>query len=205
MPSFSSIYDSLFQESATLAQFAKNGVWEEAWAFDLDNLPSNSELKDYLIGSDEVAFELFFGNAFLGLRCNQKDRVVSFAQDCVNLLKPNIKASVFIKSIEDLFDVPLFREPLFTEVGSINAWKSVGAFTLPTPLLALKSYDALWEKIVVSPVSQDPLHIKAVEIAFDSKFPHWFGFPISELQPPYKLQKKELFTVLQRFSRISLT
>jgi hypothetical protein len=48
----------VFQTKPTLAQFAKNGSWETAWAFSLETTPTINAVTEFLEHTNEVAFEL---------------------------------------------------------------------------------------------------------------------------------------------------
>ena len=51
-----------FQARPHLGQVAKEGAWEEAWSFAQGAVPAEAELSSYLGGTEEVAFEAFFGD-----------------------------------------------------------------------------------------------------------------------------------------------
>ena len=54
----------LFENPPLIGQFAFDGNWEKALSFKVDAPPSIDELKEYLAGENELAFELFCDASF---------------------------------------------------------------------------------------------------------------------------------------------
>jgi hypothetical protein len=129
-----------FQAPLTYAQFAKNGVWEEAWKFDRSAIPESQSILDYLNEAEEVAFEVFFGDAFFGLRFSgaaQGARQGAFA--CVKAYRLASAEAPFFSALSTLLNVPSWGQTvLCAEVGAVNFWKSIGPYRLPD-LQAAKS------------------------------------------------------------------
>ncbi len=166
-----------FMSAPTSCQFAKGGLWESAWSFSSDRLPSHPELVTYLAQSTEVAFEVFFGHAFFGAR------MLGSALEVENF---SIKCLQAVRAQESFFPVfhreigcPVAGQPAFAEVGCVNAWRSVGAIRISGPQLALAGFEQFWRTVLGSPVGRDACHTKAVEFAFESPLAHWFGIPVS--------------------------
>ena len=75
----------------SLGQFAKNDIWEHAWSFDVCNPPLIDELKSYLEDVNEVAFELFFGSFFFGIRFEgNHSSLLEFATHCLECMRNSI-------------------------------------------------------------------------------------------------------------------
>jgi len=192
----------LFENPPSTGQFALNGIWENALSFRVDKPPSIDELREYLAGGNELAFELFFGASFFGVRfIGTPAFVLELSQHCLICLNNSLDADSFIKAVGNhAFCGELCHEVTHMEVGAINAWKSVGSYLLPTPAQTLGNIDELWSEICATQLINDVKHPKAVEFAYTDPHPHWLGFPISIQQPPYSLSKEMLREVLQKFT-----
>lgn len=57
-----------FQALLNYAQFAKQGDREDAWKLKAMDFPEQEAIVNYLNEAEEVAFEVFFGDAFFGVR-----------------------------------------------------------------------------------------------------------------------------------------
>jgi hypothetical protein len=167
-----------FMSAPTMCQFAKDGVWEQAWSFLGDRPPSQPELDSYLANRTEVAFEAFFGNAFFGARLSgTTPEVKAFSIRCLKAL--SAKASFFDTFKREIGCPILGQKPDFAEIGCVNAWHSTGAFRISDLQAASAGFELLWRLICDSPVGCDTDHAKAIEFAFKQPIEHWFGIPIS--------------------------
>jgi hypothetical protein len=167
-----------FMSAPTTCQFAKEGVWEEAWSFACDRLPSLPELDAYLANRTEVAFEAFFGSAFVGARLSgTTSEVKAFSIQCLKAV--SAKTSFFDVFRHHLGCPVVGQKPDFAEVGCVNAWRSVGAFRINDLQASSSGFEQLWRLIEGSPVGRDSDHAKAIEFAFKQPIEHWFGIPIS--------------------------
>ncbi len=180
---------TLFHGAPNLGQFAKNGAWEQAWSFLCDGLPDERSVRTYLDQSTEVAFEAFWEDAFFGARFTGEAAVAEcFAIKCVQALRAGSSGESFFTAFCDYLQLDhLGREPIYAEIGSVNAWRSVGACRIADPQGALADFDHLWEELMRSPVGQDTHHRKAFEFAFEHPLPHWFGIPVSRSEMPHAI------------------
>jgi hypothetical protein len=192
----------LFENPPSIGQFALNGIWEKALSFGVDKPPSIDELREYLAGKNELAFELFFGASFFGVRfIGTPALILELSQHCLICLNNSLDADSFITAVGNHASCgELCHEVTHMEVGAINAWKSVGSYLLPTPAQTLGNIDELWSEICATQLTNDVKHPKAVEFVYTDPRPHWLGFPISIQQPPYSLSKEMLREVLQKFT-----
>lgn len=167
-----------FVSAPSSCQFAKNGLWERAWSFPSDRLPTRAELLAYLAQSTEVAFEAFFGRSFFGARVvGSVEAVETFSMKCLQAARAQ----------EGFFDVfraelgcPVADQPPdFAEIGCVDAWRSVGAIRISRSQLASTDFDPLWRSLQDTAANRDTRHAKAIEFAFAEPIPHWFGVPVS--------------------------
>jgi len=167
-----------FTFSPTSFQFAKGGIWENAWSFSVDRLPSGHELVTYLARGNEVAFEAFFGRAFFGARITGSPLdVETFSLKCLEAARAQAS---FFPAFQREFGFPVLGQlPTFAEIGCINAWRSVGALCIPHLPLASADFDQLLSSLRGSPVGHNTCHDKAIEFAFEHPLAHWFGVPVS--------------------------
>jgi hypothetical protein len=177
-----------FQTAPTLAQFAKNGSWETAWAFTLETLPSENELVAFLGSIKEIAFEVFFGQAFLGVRFEaESDQIETFAFACVKAFNDARDAKTFFESLGLQTGLTNFAQSFsFAEIGAINAWRSVGAFEINN--LFEPDLESIWQALQTSSVAANTTHVKAIEFACKQPILHWLALPVSSLEPPFELQ-----------------
>jgi hypothetical protein len=189
---------SLFQGPPTTGQFAKAGAWETAWSFQADNPPADAAVIAYLGDCTELAFEAFFGQAFFGLRlAGTPAQVQDFAFEGLAALRASRDGSFFAQ-VRQRFQLPSAGAALaFTELGCVNAWKSVGAVRFDDPQAAAAAFDDTWRRVQASPLSRDTRHVKALEYAFEAPLAHWFGVPVSELEAPFDLSPSALRQALQ--------
>lgn len=167
-----------FMSAPTMCQFAKDGVWEQAWSFPSDRPPSLPELASYLANRTEIAFEAFFGSAFFGARVSgTAPEVKAFGIKCLKAV--SAQASFFDTFKREIGCPVLGQTPDFAEIGCVNAWRSVGAFRMSQLQPAASEFEPLWDVICDSPVGRDTHHAKAIEFAFKQPLEHWFGIPIS--------------------------
>jgi len=76
----------LLEGPPSIGQFALNGIWEKALSFEVDRPPSIDELREYLAGRNELAFELFFGASFFGVRfIGTPTFILELSQHCFQL------------------------------------------------------------------------------------------------------------------------
>jgi hypothetical protein len=171
-----------FQAYPSNAQFAKGGSWETAWSFNQADAPSRDTLAAYLQDAREIAFEVFFTEAFFGVRFEGTAmEVLEFAEHCTeSFSQSNGGASLFAALEAARRWPPLGGEILFSEVGAVNAWKSVGGQRLPRPVHAIENFDALWADLSETPLARDTEHRKALEFAYGVPAAHWFALPVSE-------------------------
>jgi hypothetical protein len=179
----------VFQTKPTLAQFAKNGSWETAWAFKLETTPALNAITDFLEHTQELAFEVFFGHAFLGVRFEgEPDQVKIFALACVQAFEAARDASGFFEALGSQTGLNNFAQSFaFAEIGAINAWRSVGAFKI----LDLREPDlkTIWQELQPSSVAANTTQVKAIEFACKQPIAHWLALPVSSLEPPFALQE----------------
>jgi hypothetical protein len=191
-----------FRVRPTSAQFAKCGSWETAWSFTQLDSPSRTALSAYLGGAREVAFEVFFGDAFFGVRFegNPKD-VEKFSRHCIESFCNTSVGSEFFEALQMALSwTGLGRNALFTEVGAVNAWKSVGAHRLPPPNQALQDFDNLWKDISQTILATETTHKKAIEFAYDTPAEHWFALPVNASQVSNLLSRNKLKNALHAAS-----
>ena len=193
---------SLFQGPPTTGQFAKAGSWETAWSFEADHPPADAALIAYLDGCTELAFEAFFGHAFFGLQlAGTPAQVQAFAFEGLAALRASGGGSgggSFFAQMRQRFRLPLEgAAPAFTELGCVNAWKSIGAVRFDDPQAAAAAFDDTWRRVQASPLARDTRHVKALEYAFEAPLAHWFGVPVSELEAPFTLSPSALRRALQ--------
>lgn len=192
----------LFEDPPSIGQFALNGIWEKALSFEVDKPPSIDELREYLAGNNELAFELFFGASFFGVRfIGPPAFVLELSQHCLICLNNSLDVDSFITGVGNhAFCGELCHKATHMEVGAINAWKSVGSYLLPTPAQTLGNIDDLWSEICATQLIDDVKHPKAIEFVYSDPHPHWLGFPISIQQPPYSLSKEMFHGVIKKFA-----
>ena len=180
-----------FTITPTSGQFAKEGAWEHAWSFASHTLPDNAALSGYLGTATEVAFEAFFGEAFFGARLSGPPPAIrAFADQCLQAMCAAAQGESFMAALGQRLPFGPIREKIsFAEVGAVNAWRSVGAFRIPDPHLALSDFESLWAALESSPVGQDTQHRKAIEFAFDHPLAHWFGIPVSTQETPHQISR----------------
>jgi len=183
-----------FSSHPTSAQFAKKGSWETAWSFDQQGVPTQAELFTYLDATDEVAFEVFFEDAFFGVRLEgPTNHVARLSSGCVEAFASSADGADFFASLQDTCGwKTLGHSPSFTEVGAVNAWRSVGSHRLPPPDQALVDLQALWPVLCATPLARDTEHKKALEFAFEHPVKHWFALPVSRSIAPYAISRDML-------------
>lgn len=183
-----------FEARPTLAQFAKGGQWETAWAFGIDALPSSEQVRDYLAGATEVAFEAFFDLAFFGIRLHgTAQETVRRAFQCVAAFENSVDGASFFADLSRRLELDtLGRDIAFAEVGAVNAWRSVGPFRIDRPSDLSDCFDALWRSLEASSVGRNVSHRKAIEFAYDLPAPHWFALPVSLPVAPFQLDSDAL-------------
>lgn len=192
----------LLENQPSIGQFALNGIWEKALSFRVDAAPSIDELREYLAGGSELAFELFYDTSFFGVRFTGTPAfILELSEHCLKCMNIPVDLQSFITAVgkHDLCG-ELCHEVAYMEVGAVNAWKSVGSYRLPAPEQSLVNIDKLWSEICETQLVNDVNHPKALELAYTHPLPHWLGLPISTQQPPYSLNKEVFREVLLRFT-----
>ena len=195
-----------FEEKLTSAQFARNGCWENRWALDRNLRPDHKELQEYLSGATEIAFEIFVGKAFFGIRIQaEPDEVyrLSMALWCCFCLFDTGKK--FIDNLEKVESWSLLKgAPSMVEIGAVSAWQSVGAYRLPASRLRFTDLQKILFNILQTPLVRDCKHAKALEIGYLHPVIHWLGLPISDLQEPFAISSQMLLDALQSLSLIHI-
>ncbi len=168
-----------------------DGAWERALSFPSNRLPDEASLHAYLGDSTEVAFEAFFGDAFVGARIEGTPSAIrSFAGQCMLAMHAANQGESFVAAFGRHLQLgPLGEVLAFAEVGAVNAWRSVGAFRIQDPRGALADLEPLWVALQSSPAGRDTQHRKALEFAFEQPLVHWFGIPISTPDAPGELSR----------------
>ncbi len=181
-----------FSGSPTSFQFAKEGEWENAWAFSAAQGPRPDALRDYLGDSTEVAFEAFFMGSFFGARMTGSTlELEAFCGKCLNAVRAGTS---FFDCFEKTLGLPVrHQHPSFAEIGCVNAWRSIGTVRISSEQLISPDLQTLWQSALNSTVGQDNRHAKAIEFAFDRPLPHWFGVAISSADAPNRLSQAMLF------------
>lgn len=182
-----------------LGQFAKNGTWEKAWAFDVAERPDDGEVRNFLAGTSEVAFEAFFGEAFIGVRCTGEPRAVE--SQALQWLTAMESAVNGVDLYHLLVDSPVFdtseERIAFAEIGMVNAWGSSDRYRFASPGVALEGFEAHWSTILHRQLGQDPSHRKAIEFVYLDPVHHWIGLPVSSPMPPFRLDPELLRKALK--------
>lgn len=191
----------LLKNPPSTGQFAINGIWENTLAFKVQQPPSIDEIKAYLADRNELAFELFFGELFFGVRfIGTHAFILELCEHCLKCMSICSDVTSFIKAVANhTLCGELCHEVDYMEIGAVNAWKSIGAFRLPPMTEELVNTDELWSIISATPLVKDNKHPKAIELAYNKPLPHWLGFPISHQQPPYSLRKDLFLAVVQHY------
>lgn len=188
-----------FEEKLTSAQFARNGCWENRWKLDRNVRPDHRRLQEYLSGATEIAFEVFVGKSFFGIRIQaEPDEVyrLSMALWCYFCMFDTGKQ--FIDHLERVESWSLLKgAPAMVEIGAVNAWRSVGAFRLRASKLRLTEFQKIFSSILQTPLARDRKHVKALEIGYLQPVIHWLGLSISDLQEPFAISRQMLFDALQ--------
>lgn len=194
-----------FEARPTLGQFAKGGQWETAWAFGIDALPSSEQVRNYLDGATEVAFEAFFDFAFFGIRLRgMTQETARRAFECVAAFKNSVDGASFFADLSRRLELDtLGRDVAFGEVGAVNAWRSVGPFRIDRLCDFSERFDVLWRSLGASSVGRDVLHRKAIEFAYDAPVPHWFALPVSLPEAPFQLDSDSLREAARSVLRVS--
>lgn len=164
--------------------------------------PTRSAVASYLDGSEELAFEVFFGDAFFGARLEGTPSAVEqFAQDCVAAFAQAAHGRAFFTALQAARNwTELGRTALFTEVGAVNAWRSIKSHKMPPPKQAIGDFDSLWSGIEQTALAADTTHKKALEFAYDNPVNHWFALPVNDRQATNRLGRTELMKALQAAS-----
>jgi hypothetical protein len=176
-----------FSQPATSAQFALKGNWESAWSYDMAAPPTREELLRYLGDASEVAFEAFFGHAFLGARAvGTANDVTHFAMSCITSLAQTRSARDFFEHLQQHLGVTeLGKYIAFAEIGAVNAWKSIGPFRLPALDPSLVAINQWWRELECTALAADTTHLKAIEFVGFRPVHHWLAVPVSKPSMPF--------------------
>lgn len=177
----------------TGAVFAKGGDWEKALQLSQSKLPKWTDLSVYLQDFDEVAFEVFCGPAFFGLRVGGGSK--NAALFALRALDSFGRARSGIQFVEDMVRagyVNAHARLKGLELGAVFAWNSVGAFRLPPVDSALATWNDWWPSLRDSDLLRDDTHAKALELAFDENVEHWYGVPVCDADTPAWLSADRL-------------
>ena len=187
-----------FKARPDRGQFAKGGQWEDAWAFAFDPAPSFEDVRHYLDGSTEVAFEAFFDDAFFGLRLRGTARdTARRAVECVAAATHATDGASFFTDLSRRLELDALGCAVsFAEVCAVNAWRSVGPFRIDRLADVSERFGTLWPSLCSSAVGKDVAHRKAVELAQDKPVPHWFALPVSASTAPFRLDPQALRAAL---------
>ena len=189
----------LFQSAPDRGQLAVNGDWETALLFSRGEMQDESDVRDYLDGRQEVAFEAFFTNAFWGFRrIGDTEQLVQLIARCSQVLANAGSGGHFFEMIRHVTKLPLGLVFRCAEIGAVNAWRSVGPFSIKDPAAARLTFDSTWEQLNNSSVGCNITHPKAIEFAFDSgdETNHWFAVPVSSDSPPFEISRARLSEAL---------
>lgn len=168
------IDDPRFSAGPTFGKLAVGGRWEQAVVFQPSGFAGPDDVRSHLGGSEEVACEAFFGQAFFGVRVygpRIADFVVSFARAMGS------GGPAFFRAMSDL-GVVLEEDFRFAELGAEGAWDSVGPLHIDDPCAA--DPDVLWADVMDSRIGQDRRYDKALEFTYAGGLAHWLALPVSE-------------------------
>jgi len=176
----------------SLAQFAVDGIWEEAFSFMQGKEPNDEILEKKFLDKDDLAFEAFFDNSFFGLRNNSKYTSLEFSKICTKNFSICSNGYELLKNLAvDLESEPFFNKLEFLELGAVNAWRSVGSVKFELNNLANS-----WHQLLKAPVFKDEKHLKVIELAYNGTFKHWYALPVSKKDPPYDIDRELFDSVL---------
>jgi hypothetical protein len=187
-----------FQTEITYGQFAKAGIWEQAWVIKPDQMPTIEAINFYLAGAQELAFEVFFDTAFFGLRCRgTPQHVQSVALACVQAQRSSRCGATFFSTLSSLLEVTAWGECVeFAEVGAVNFWKSIGPDRVPDLALAKADTQRLLHALLDTPLGLNTVHPKAMELDCAGTYSHWFGLRVSSDTAPFDISLPRLAAVL---------
>jgi hypothetical protein len=176
-----------FRIPPTAVQLAHGGDWENCRRWDIARLPDEAEIARGLAGREEMAFELFGGTAFCGVRFTGSPATVGERiRACFAAARAAHRGADFFAELSARTGLTGWGAKVdFAEVGAVNAWKSTGAVRAEGLPAAEADFAAWWQAIARSPVARETAHPKAVEFACSAPTPHWFALPISAAVPPY--------------------
>ena len=100
-----------FQALLNYAQFAKQGDREDAWKLKAMDFPEQEAIVNYLNEAEEVAFEVFFGDAFFGVRFRgTAEDVRRGAFACVKAYHSHSVNAPIFSTLSKLLDVPTWGQ-----------------------------------------------------------------------------------------------
>lgn len=175
-----------FRVPPTAVQLAHGGDWEHCRRWEIGRLPDEAELARCANGEEALAFELFFGTAFFGVRFTGSPTAVGERiRDCFAAARAALGGADFFAELSARTGLHGWgAQADFAEVGAVNAWKSIGAVRVEGLPVAETDFEAWWQAIARSPVARETAHPKAVEFACSAPVPHWFALPVSTPEPP---------------------
>lgn len=175
----------------TRGQFAKANAWESAWICAPTAPPADTELDSYLLGATDVAFEVFFGAAYLGVQFPNHIDAGEFARQLLDSFADATSAESYIANLRRVSGLGLpFNQISSAALGAVNAWVSVGPYDMPSS--ALFDIDSLWNDFSEAPVAANTTHPKGLEAVFAGDVDHWVSLPVSQPAPPYRLSREAL-------------
>jgi hypothetical protein len=175
-------------------QLAANGEWEKALVLShgapqldemiawLDSAPADIAWEVFLAGDADL--EQFFGIRLAGLSKAEQQR---FCTDALRFFDSRGRRTGqdFLAFARDMFAAPqlLNGQPSFLEMGVVNAWRSMGPVRFASTPCAVVAYEGLQLALAAHPhYSEAHANPIAIELAFNSPFPHWLGVVVSRSQ-----------------------
>ncbi len=168
-------------------QIAQGSDWENCLVFEREEREESSFSERDFLTADNLAIEAFFDlpeenitAAFVGIRLTNNITTRSFMQNVIKNFNAGHGYTLgrFIFETENLLFAKLFdEEPDFLELGIVNFWNSFGSVRF------WRKGDGLPEKSLADALAEHPEFygelpgIPAVESAFLTPVPHWFGLP----------------------------
>jgi hypothetical protein len=180
-----------FRTAPSRVQLARNRAWEEAWSRSVDQLPTPAELSPLIGDASEIAFEIFFGAAFFGVRwTGAPAEVRQCTQACFAAARNATSATGFLAALTARTDWEGWGGTIaFAEIGAVNAWRSTGAVRLDCLPRPDEPLDFLWRTLADSALARERAHPKAIEFACPAPVPHWFALPVSDAVPPFAVER----------------
>jgi hypothetical protein len=136
------------------------------------------------------------------IRCeNPPAQVEAFSLNCLSALSQASDGREFFGLLARFAGCgQLGKRFEFAEVGAVNAWKSVATYRINRVPLIDRDIEALCTQLYMNELARNEVHPKAIEFVYCGQLPHWFGFPISEQDPPYAIVRLRLEEALRAFT-----